>query len=280
VNCLSWEKAEIRRFQAERFVFTAQVENKRYKIFQIVFGKSDGSLYVTFPYFDIEEGILSIGTIPAQFPTSQVNLESSGKVTSKQVKYAHHPDGEVHFSQTGQVSTSIRRKSLPLSKADGHLFSIYAQGFSHFEIDSTQDNLSPKMKRTVLNFNFGQEKPESIKMVARWYQAQSLIGRAQGNFFGPTVQGQTPNGRLTSTFLIGAPKGCPMEKYVLLVSCEAIARLDKDNEAVLNFIGGFDAPAKFNDITQAASFLCVTYPVANYEDLVHRIGSIDIIRTE
>jgi hypothetical protein len=136
------------------------------------------------------------------------------------------------------------------------------------------------MKRTVLNFKFDQRKPEAIKIVARWYQAKTLISRAQGRFFGPKAHAQTPDGRITSTFLIGAPKGWPMERHVLLVNCEAIARLDKGNEAVLNFIGGFDAPTKINDIVQASSFLCVTYPVSNYEELVQRIGSIDIAQAE
>lgn len=277
VNYLSWEKAEIRRFQAEKFVFTVQVENKRYKIFQIIFGKSDGSLYTTFPYFDINEGIVSIGILPALLTTSQVNLQSKGKVTSRQVKYAHHPDGEVHFSQTGKVSTSIRRKSLPLSKAEGHLFSIHAQGLSHFELDPVQDDHPPKMKRTVLNFNFKDEKPEAIKIVARWYQAKTLMSRqTQGRFFGPGVSAQTPDGRITSVVFIGPPKGWLMERYVLLVNCEAIARLNEDDEAVLNFIGGFDAPTQINDISRSSSFLCVTYPASNYKELLNQIGSIDL----
>jgi len=167
VNYLSWEKAEIRRFQSERFVLTVQVEDKRYKIFQIVFGKKDGSLYVTFPYFDMNEGIVSVGTIPALLAKSQVDLKSCGKVTSNRVKYTHHPDGEVHFSQTGRVKPSIRKKSLPLGKAEGHLFSIQAQGLSHFELDATHDDHLPKMKQTVLNFRFEKEKPEAIKMVGR-----------------------------------------------------------------------------------------------------------------
>ena len=276
VNCLSWEKGEIRRFQAKRFVFAVQLKNRRHKIFQIVFGKSDGSIYVTFPYFDIAEGIVSIGTIPASLNTAKVNLESGGKVTSKRVKYTHHPDGEVHFSQTGKVLTSIRRKSLPLERADGHLFSVQAQGFSHFETVSAQDEDRPKMGRTVLNFKFDQSELEAIKMIARWYKAPSLMERTDSRFFGPIAYGQTPDGRIIPTFLIGAPSGWPMDKHVLLLSCEAIPQLDNQSENALIFIGGFDPPEKFNDIMQPASFLCVSYPAANYEELIQRIGTIDI----
>ncbi len=280
VNYLSRKKSEIRRFQAERFVFTVKVEGNRYKIFQIVFGRKDGSLYVTFPYFDINQGIVSIGTLPALLRSSQVNLESVGQVTSNHVKYAHHPDGRVHFSQDGKVNTLIIRNSLPLDKTEGHIFSIHTQGISHFELDPAQQDHTPKMKRTVLNFKFDQNNPEALKVVARWYKPETLISRTQGHFLGPTVDAQTPDGHITSAFLIGPPKGCTMERYVLLVNCEAIAQLDKDREAVLIFIGGFDTPAKINDIAQDSSFLCVTYPVSNYDELVKQIGTIDIAHPE
>jgi predicted transcriptional regulator len=71
-----------------------------------------------------------------------------------------------------------------------------------------------------------------------------------------------------------------MEHYVLLVSCEAMDKLTKENEAALVFTGGFDTSSKFGDIAQAASFVCVMYPMANYEELAQRIGTIDIINSK
>lgn len=275
-NYLTWEKAELKRFQAERFIFTIQIGSVRHKICQILFGKSDGSIYVTFPYFDIKEGIASIGTFTPLLVGSNVNLETSGKVTSNPVKYAHHPDGEAHFSQDGKVKTLIRKKSVALREVADHIFTLHAQGLSHFDVDLAEIDHQPKLKRTILNFDFKDKNPKAIKIVGRWYGWNDLIQRAQGKFMGPNVHGQTPDGKTVPMFLIGPPQGWPMEKYFLTISCEEISKLDKNRDAILLFIGGFDKPSKINDLSQASSFLCISYPVSNYEDLMERIGSIDL----
>ncbi len=276
INCQSLDRAEIRRFQSERFVFTIQFMNTRYKIFQIVFGKSDGSIYASFPYFDIKEGIVSVGTVPALLVRDRISFETCGRVTSQAVKYAHHPDGKVHFSQTGKVIASIRRNSLPLRKANGHLFSVHAQGLSHFDTDPFHMDHPPGEKRTVLNFKVDEMRPEAFKIVARWYDARSLIKHSRGYSFGPTAHLETPNGHISPAFLIGPPKGSPMEKHVLIVSCDVIPALDRQREGLLAFIGGFDHPKQSENIALSTSFLWISYPVTDYKDLLGRIGTIDI----
>lgn len=277
VNYITWARAEIKRFQAERFVFAVQGKNNRYKIFQVFFGK-DGSLYISFPYFDINEGLVTILTLPPILTESNISLEPGGKVTSQNVKYAHHPDGEVHFSQTGKVRTSIKKKSLPLANTEGHIFSLQFQGLSHFDtIPPHKDEQLPKLKRTVLTFRFNKTNPEALKIVGRWYEAKNLMNEAKGNTHGPVAFAQKPNGKITPVFLIGPPKGWLMDRYVLLVSCEETPLLDKKREPMLNFIAGFDPPYKANDLSQMTQFLCASYPVSNYDELLARIGSIDII---
>lgn len=275
-NHLTSEKAEINRFQSERFVFTVQTESVICKTFQIIFGKSDGSLYVSFPYFDIAQGLVSIGTIPKFLKSTDINLKIGGKVTLKRVKYAHHPDGEVHFSQTGKVSTSIRRRSIPLVHAEGHLFTISLQGLSHFEKDITNTDYQPKLSKTILNFKFENEEPSAIKFVARWYKSDTLLNQSVGHKLGPIMTTETPEGKRSLAFLIGPPEGWPNDKHIMLINCEKIPLLDKDTEASFVFIGGFDPREIHDDISQPSSFLCVSYPISNYEDLIKQIGSIDL----
>src|SRR4030067_1638089 len=129
LNFLTWKSAEIKRYQAKKFIFLIQVNGNRYKVLQIIFG-NDGSLYVSFPYFDDNHGIISIGTLSEISPKTNVNLESMGKVTSNKVKYSHHPSGDVQFSQTGKVKTAIKKKSLPLTDTEGHIFSLSIQGLN------------------------------------------------------------------------------------------------------------------------------------------------------
>lgn len=275
-NYLTWEKAELSRFQSERFIFTVQSGSVRHKICQILFGKSDGSIYVAFPYFDIKEGIASIGTFTPNLVSSNINLQTNGKVTSNPVKYAHHPDGEAHFSQDGRVKTLIRKKSVPLQEVEDHIFTIQVQGLSHFDLDSTGADHLPRLKRTILNFDFKNINPKAIKIVGRWYGWKELIQRAQGKFMGPKIHGQTPDGKFVPMFLIGPPRGWPIEKYFLSVSCEEIDIVDKEHDSQMLFIGGFDQPSRMKDLRQPASFLCLSYPASNYEDLVKQIGSMDL----
>jgi hypothetical protein len=275
-NYVTWEKAELLRFQSERFIFTAQVGNIRHKLCQVFFGKSDGTIYVTFPYFEIKEGIASVGINSPFLVRSDINLETNGKVTSYPVKYAHHPDGEAHFSQDGRVKTLIRKKSVALQDIEDHIFTLYMQDLSRFEIDLTLEDHQPKLKRTILNFDFKDKSPKAVKIVGRWFGWKSLISRAQGKIMGPKVHGQTPDGKTAPMFLVGPPKDWPMEKYFLSISCEEIDVLDKNNGALMLFMGGFDKPSVINDLSQPSSFLCVSYPASNYKDLLGRIGSIDI----
>ncbi len=277
INYLTYKKVYVNRFQSKKFVFTVQRGIKRHKIFQIVFGKSDGSLYVTFPYFQNQKGILSTGTIPRFLEKGNVNLQEKGKVTSHLVKYAHHPDGQVHFSQDGKIRTSVKRQSLPLKSAEGHLFTINLQDLSSFDTDSVADDRPPKKSRTTLNFKFHEDTP-AIKFVARWYKPETFLNRSKikSKKIGPTIQTQTPGGNIQNAFMIGPLSGWPLDDFVLLINCEGIPALGKKKEPLMLFIGGFDPPSNLKELDKPFSFLCASYPVSNYETLVDQIGSTDL----
>lgn len=267
---------EVRRFQAERFVFTIQVNKVRHKVFQVIF-ETDGSLYVTFPYFDINEGIVSTGTLSIFSNITKVNLEHKGKVTSRRIKYSHHPSGQVHISQAGKekVKTEIKKSAMPLNSSEGHLFTVNIQGFSHFEIDQTDKDHLPSKKRTVLNFSFDESPIVAAKFVCRWYKENSLLNRSRNKYVGPTSTGISPQGNKMPTFFIGPLQGRLLSDHVLTVNCEGINPLDKDKDAILNFIGGFEAMPK--RIAELPTFLCINYPIPNYEKLAKQIGTIDLI---
>ena len=274
LNFLTWKSAEINRYQAKKFIFLIQVNGNRYKVLQIIFG-NDGSLYVSFPYFDDNHGIISIGTLSEISPKTNVNLESMGKVTSNKVKYSHHPSGDVQFSQTGKVKTAIKKKSLPLTDTEGHIFSLSIQGLNHFEADSKQFDKAPSLNRTELSFKFDGAIPKAIKIVGRWYDIKSFMSRTRGSSFGPIVRAQTPDGKETSMFLIGPPEEWPVKDRILAINCQEIPLMDEAREAVLIFIGGFGKP-KESFLYQKESFLCALYPVSKYKDIENHIGSIDL----
>lgn len=121
-------------FRSEKYVVAVEIGQHRYKILQIIFGEKDGSLFVNFPYFKYARGIVSVVTFPrGSSHIAQLSLELGGKVTSHRVKYSHHPDGVAHFSQDGHVFSVVRKQSIPLAKAEGHVFTVQLQQAEAFE---------------------------------------------------------------------------------------------------------------------------------------------------
>lgn len=268
-------------FRSERYVVTITSASGRYKILQVMFGKKDGSLYVNFPYFVNREGLVSLVHFPGniKLPTS-LSLEPGGKATSHLVKYSHHPTGTAHFSQDGKVLSVVRRLSVPLNEAEGHIFTTMFQGLKYFELTDPVKDMGHTKKRTTLNFSFEDTEPEAIKIVGRWYHLSNLAKRVQGalTFTGPLIPCQTPEGKKYWAFLLGHPYNVENKDYVLMLTCEAVPTLDKDEESALTFIGGFDRPEIVNDRSVDTTFLAFSYPIQNREELEQKLGSIDFIR--
>lgn len=267
---------EVRRFQAERFVFAVDVAGEKRKVLQVFFGRGDGSLYVNFPYFDLTEGIVGILPLSAFVESSRISIEPLGKVTSHLLKYAHHSDGRAHFSQTGKAITAIRRQSVPLAAEEGHIFSLTVQGLSHFEKVDQKEHGRRSSPRTTLEFVFERTVPTSLKFVGWWYGAADLARRSSGLNCGPSVHLHTPSGAIRQGFLIGPPKGRTFDQYLLLVTCEEIKPLNEDQTPQLTFVGGFDAASVVRDRRKPSEALCAVYPIANPQEVQARIGSVDI----
>lgn len=264
-------------FRSSCFVLAVGVAPQYYKICQILFSKKDGSLFVNFPYFKHSRGLVSVVTLRGgtKIPTN-ADLKPGGKVTSHLVKYAHHPNGRVHFSQAGQVLSQIKKQSLPLGAAQEHIFTIQLQGLTAFDaINPDKDLEPPSEKRTVLKFQFTEKEPAAIKLVGRWYSYDELKNRMTGIVQGPRIQARTLSGQMYNGFLLSPPLNNPMSRYILLVICEAIPILDKKEPTALTFIGGFDPPDVINNLSVDTKFLALSYPASNYRRLLKQLGSID-----
>ena len=71
------------------------------------------------------------------------------------------------------------------------------------------------------------------------------------------------------------------EQYCLLVTCEAIPRLDADRPSTLTFVGGFDRPEVALDHGKDTAFLALAYPTAeDHLQLIKTIGSVDFAEPE
>lgn len=210
-----------------------------------------------------------------------IDLRPQGKCTSHNVKYAHHIDGEAHFSQTGKILTKIRRQSVPLRSNAGHIFTLLVQGLRHFQAaDKPKDNVTMTKKRTNLTVDLGNESPEAIKFVGRVFDARLIGPLLKGDYpdrIGPFLSYRIEEGDIMHGLCIGNPHDTS-DQTLLLVTYHVIPRLDKTREAAMMFVGGFDPSEQVANSTRTTSMLALNYPAESFEELRAQIGSVDFVR--
>jgi hypothetical protein len=265
-------------FRAERFVISTQVGDDRRKVFQCQFSKRDGSIFINFPYFRHTVGLLSLVHWPADKPNTTLSLELGGKIASHLAKYSHHPSGRAHFSQDGRIKTLIKKDAMPLSDIQGHLFTIHVWGFSNFDAASNSELIAPpSARRHSVTFDFGNEKPTSVKFVGRLHSDRWLEDRTTNRFVQPIMPLISPDGSVGHGFVCSTLIGWPGETRCLVISCEPSGLGDGGRDSALMFIGGFDSGSAMNDPSCPVSFLAFSYPAENADDLRARLGLIDFV---
>jgi hypothetical protein len=265
---------------SERIIVTVETSDERRKIFQVLFAKGDGSMFVNFPYYNDCCGLLTLVTLRAKNRTPAfISLLDHGKVTGHRVKYSHHPDGAVHFSQAGKIVTSVRKSSVPLERSDGHIFTVQFQGIRDFSPLSESEK-APLLstKKSILNFRFEGQSPGAIKFVGHWYTESSLSQRITRTGTRLWFTCERQNGTRVLGMLVANPFLASHETQYLLLTCEAIPLLDRDRYSTLLFIGGFDEKETAMNPDTDTQFLALSYPASQtYDELVRQIGTVDFV---
>lgn len=274
---------DIPAFVSERFIITVEIGGERRKLFQILFRRTDGSLFVAFPYYAETCGLLTLATLraKAKYPAS-FSLIDGGTVTGHRVKYSHHPDGAVHFSQDGKILSIVRKQSVPLSEEEGHIFTVQVQGLKDFQ-GLKQNEIKPLLtdKKTILNYRFDDGQPEAIKFVGHWYKESSFVNRILQVGNKPWVTCEKPDHSKVQGMIISDPFLESDEKHYLLVTCEGIPRVDKDKYSTLIFMGGFDRREIALNHEMDTKFLTLAYPsTESYKELLRQIGTVDFIEPD
>jgi hypothetical protein len=223
---------------------------------------------------------LSVVTIPEGQHSGEVYLDKEGRCTSDRVKYSHHVSGEALFSLTGQISSEIRRKSVPLRNAAGHLFTVIAQGITEFAAaNRPRDRANLTTGRANLTFQLGEPTPEAIRFVGRLYDARklSLFGDGEPpDRLGPTLRLRiADDDKLTEGFAIANPHDAA-DQMLIVITCHLTTKVNVNREAVMLFLGGFDPPEQTTDTQCATSSLAFTYPADNFDELQKLLGTIDL----
>jgi hypothetical protein len=263
---------------AGRFVIAVEVGKSRYKIAQIVWAQRDGSVFVTFPYLKDGGGQLCLASLLPDSPNpGSYNLGDGGVVTSHFVKYSHHPDGRVHFSQTGKIRTAIKKRGVSLQRANGHLFTIQAQGISRFAREGLQNGRergATTRQRSVVPFLFETGFPVAVKFVAHWHSPTDFARRiVKHNDETPWIACRTPDGGLLRGVILTSSAEYNGERRLLVLTCESVPRIVEGQETFLSFLGGFDESAIALNHEAPTSFLALAYPLPQ---VAHHLSSIDL----
>lgn len=112
-----------------------------------------------------------------QYPTS-VDFTEGGKVTSQSVKFSYHPDGNVHFSQDRKILTLIKKQTVPLIDANGHLFTVQINGPQDFKIHQKESKETYRPhKRRYLSFEYPERFNGSVKFLGFYYHISEVAKR-------------------------------------------------------------------------------------------------------
>ena len=274
---------QLRALRASEFTIRAQCPGSTRKIFKMGYLRSDGSVWVAFPYFEDSHGLVSLISLPPGRSYASADLRPGGKVTSHLVKYSHHRSGLALFSQTGRVRSAIRKQSVRLNVAEGHLFTIQIQALDGFavDMDGKPDEWNSRhfegADHQTVTFDCKSKEPVSLKFVVRCYNKKRARQTVFGEAVGPLAAlRQVHGGRPQQGVLLAAPRRAPGAATFLVLLAERISKLTDMPGSHLTFIGGFDPPEVVFDYSKPTSFLALAYPAGNYQELCRTIGSIDL----
>lgn len=263
-------------YDADSYVIACRTPTYSTKLFQIRFG-ADGSLFVTLPYYRGVPGRLGLINIPSTltFPAN-LTIGENCPVTSHDVKYSHHPSGRAHFSQTGKVLSKVGKDAVRLGAANGHIFSVMAQGLSHFKKQNPAEKATKK--RGIVAFGVDGE-PEAVKFVAHLYPHSECARRFHFPNDLPWMLIQSADFKGIG-ILLKTPYREKDESFNLLLTMAEIPRVTQDSEVFLSVLGGFDEPSHARDLARDTSFLICMYPEnGNFEQLVDKFGTVDLPST-
>ena len=262
--------------RAEKYILSINTGKYQSKVLQIIFHK-DGSIFITFPYFPHTDGIVSLITFPPNIKgATNLSALDGGKATSHLVKYSYHPDGNVLFSQDGKVYTKIRKLCPPINQLQGPFFSARIQGLGYYEqINLEKEKTNKPQERAFVEAILEKRNPAAVKISGLVYQREILRRDIKGNISEPVVTTRDSFNKTSQTCLCSAPSGHKSENTIVLLNCEIVPRIDKDSEAHLSFIGGFDEKSVALDQSKETTFLFFAYPANNIDELTQKIGSID-----
>lgn len=260
---------------SEKFIISASCNNNRFQLFQLCFQKSDGSIFIHFPYQPDDSTFLCKVTLKANIAyPKDINFKNNGRVTKHKVKFSHHPDGRAHFSQDSKINTEIKNVAAPLTTHNGHIFTIHVGGINKFkQIPMNLENNNNK--KTF--YDIAVSEIRNLKFIAYWYNDTYLkkYMKEYNNEGGPRMIFTRKNNTGLSGVMLEDAYITGNDNYYLFLGCEFDQYLSNSVPSIL-FLGGFEDTFISMNHQHDTSFLSLVYPTNDdYIKLVNEIGTVD-----
>ncbi|HMG04952.1 MAG TPA: hypothetical protein VK581_05790 [Chthoniobacterales bacterium] len=189
------------------------------------------------------------------------------------MKYAHHPSGRAHFSQSGRVKNTVGKVSIPFSQMSGHIFSVSFQGIERYKTAVLYSK--PKRGRGLVVFPF--DGAGAYKFVAHIHSEPELARMVTGTGTTLWLNCVAPSGRLVRGITFQTKFWDMRGPRYLLLYVEPEQEICGQHEDFLLFLGGFDPPEISLDRSKETRALMFLYPEKDCTpELLQRVGTIDL----
>jgi len=224
------------------------------KVVKIVFMKS--GVAASFSYVGQQSGLVGCLTgRPKEDGTGLVfDFKEGARLAPCPMKYSHHIDGNVHFSEDGKALTFGRRMAFPLTQ-EGRIFEMTA---SHTEEFAAQDWSDTAQKSTILQ-RFPGSLPQTVQVVADWWSIESMkrMQRDFGETIGPAPTfGRSPDHQFVR-YLV-KPQIRELDGFVLSINAGSAPTPVGANDTTLIFLGGWQAGT--DNSPKQMEFACAWFP--------------------
>jgi len=248
----------LKYFASQSTVVFVQTPIARAKVCRIIFGQSDGSIYVDFPYFVAKDGLLSEVTLPTDRSAPHtLNLRENGQQVTTDVKFAHHTSGTVHFSKTGWAKGLPERQSFPLQTGMGSVFEVFV-----FWIHALSELDRIKGRDVHLGFRFPDRSVHSVVVRAEWRRKSDIAGN-RGDGIGPLGPDTTAEDRATgvTTFfqMLGQPRGFPLQDHILLLAAGSTEMASWQEGPGMVFFGGWNEHERTGEHPDRYRHTCLSF---------------------